>query len=73
MAAANVNRIRMLYIDRVEDSRAYTDEQHDKMDIFRLRAALGSRIGVILCEVKGKENIPLLQQKMHEITDSAGL
>ena len=69
--AVNTDHIRALYIDCLENPKARTEEDHDKMDVFQLKAALGSRINVILSEVRGTENKPKLEARMKEISDKA--
>ena len=69
--AVNTDHIRALYIDRLENPKARMEEDHDKMDVFQLKAALGSRINVILSEARGIENRPKLEARMKEITDRA--
>lgn len=68
LTAVNKDRIRALYIDRVESAKAYSQEDHDRMDVFYLRAFLGGRASVILSEVVGVENIPKLKERMNQIT-----
>lgn len=70
LSAINKNKIRALYIDRIESATAQTAEDHDKRDAFRLKAYLGGRFTVTLAETIGKHNLPVLIKKMHQITDS---
>lgn len=67
--AVNTDRIRALFIDRIEHGKANTQEEHDRMDTFQLRAFMGGRVTVILNEVTGLENRPKLIDRMHQITD----
>lgn len=70
LTTVNTNKIRVLYIDRIESATAHTAEEHDKQDVFKLKAYVGGRFTVILEEVTGKHNISVLIEKMHRITDS---
>lgn len=67
--SVNVNRIRAFYIDRMDCLDAVTKEEHDMMDTFRLKAFCGGRFTIILEQVTGKHNIPVLVERMHQITD----
>ena len=67
--AVNTDRIRALYIDRIEHGKAITKQEHEQMDTFQLKAYLGSRCVVVLNEVTGLENRPKLIDRMHQITD----
>ena len=69
LTTVNTSKIRVLYIDRIESATAHTAEEHDKQDVFKLKAYVGGRFTVILAEVTGKHNIPVLTAKMHQITD----
>ena len=69
LTTVNTSKIRVLYIDRIESATAHTAEEHDKYDVFKLKANVG-KITVILSEVTGKHNVPVLTEKMHQITDS---
>lgn len=67
--AINTDRIRVMYIDRSESPTAKTEAEHDRMDTFRLKAFMGNRVSVILTEVIGKDNVHILIERMHQITD----
>ena len=69
--AINIKQIRAMYIDRVEASQAFSKEEHNIMDLFQLKAYMGSRIVVTISEVTGIENRPKLEARMRHITNQA--
>ena len=67
--AVNAGRIRLLYIDRIKNPVARTDEEHDKLDAFQLKAYVGDKVTAIISEVTGKDDVRHLIDRMHQITD----
>ena len=59
--------IKKLFVERIPDDTAKTPEQHDKGDMFQLRAIMTTGGTRTFAEVMGVQNLPKLEETKKSI------